>query len=234
MSSKDLENSTPTARSAAERILTLLKTRGPQKAADLGNALGITGEAARQQLMKLAADTLVEASSEARGVGRPTQVWRLSAAGNARFPDAHAELTVQLIDTIRSELGEGALERLILAREEKTRARYAAELAGLTELEERVACLADIRSREGYMAEWRAEAAERGEAAEFLLIENHCPICAAATICQGLCQTELELFGAVLGQGVQVSRVDHIIAGARRCAYRIRQNQTKSRRGKKE
>ena len=230
MSSKDLENSAPTARSAAERILTLLKTRGPQKAADLGNALGITGEAARQQLMKLAADKLLEASSEVRGVGRPTQVWRLTPAGNARFPDAHAELTVQLIDTIRSELGEGALERLILVREEKTRTRYAAELAGLTELEERIACLAEIRSREGYMAEWRAEGAE---GAEFLLIENHCPICAAATICQGLCQTELELFGAVLGQGVQVSRVDHIIAGARRCAYRITRNQTKSRRGKK-
>ena len=215
MSSKDLENSIPVTRSAAERILTLLKTRGPQKAADLGTALGITGEAARQQLMKLAADELVEASSEVRGVGRPTQVWRLTAAGNARFPDAHAELTVQLIDTIRSELGEDALERLISAREEKTRTRYAAELAGLTELEERVACLADIRSREGYMAEWQAEADG------FLLTENHCPICAAAAICQGLCQTELELFGAVLGQGVQVRRVDHIIAGARRCAYRI-------------
>ena len=228
MSSKDLENSIPVARPAAERILTLLKTRGPQKAADLGKALGITGEAARQQLMKLAADELVEASSEARGVGRPTQLWRLTAAGNARFPDAHAELTVQLIDTIRSELGEDALARLISAREEKTRSSYIAELDGITELEERVASLADIRSREGYMAEWRAEADG------FLLTENHCPICAAATICQGLCQTELELFGAVLGQGVQVSRVDHIIAGARRCAYRIKQNPTEGRRGKKE
>jgi predicted ArsR family transcriptional regulator len=215
MSSKDLENIIPGTYPAAERILTLLKTRGPQKAADLGTTLGITGEAARQQLMKLAADELVEASSEVRGVGRPTQVWRVTAAGNARFPDAHAELTVQLIDTIRSELGEDALERLISAREEKTRTRYAAELAGLTELEERVACLADIRSREGYMAEWQAEADG------FLLTENHCPICAAAAICQGLCQTELELFGAVLGQGVQVRRIDHIIAGARRCAYRI-------------
>ncbi len=215
MSSKDLENYVSVARPASERILTLLKTRGPQKAADLGTTLGITGEAARQQLMKLAADELVEASSEVRGVGRPAQVWRLTAAGNARFPDAHAELTVQLIDTIRSELGEDALERLISAREEKTRSNYIAELDGIMELGERVACLADIRSREGYMAEWQAEADG------FLLTENHCPICAAATICQGLCQTELELFGAVLGQGVQVRRVDHIIAGARRCAYRI-------------
>lgn len=226
MSSKSLENLA--AYSTAGRILTLLKTQGPQKVDDIGKALGITGEAARQQLVKLATNGLVEASSEVRGVGRPIQLWRLTAAGNARFPDAHAELTVQLIDTIRSEFGEGALARLIAVREERTRTNYGAELDGITELGERVAGLAAIRSREGYMAEWRAE----GDA--FLLIENHCPICAAATICHGLCQTELELFGAVLGQGVQVSRVDHIIAGARRCAYRITQTWTKNRRGKKE
>ena len=225
MSSKVLENST-LARSAADRILTLLKTRGPQKAADLGKALGISGEAARQQLVKLAADELVEASSQVRGVGRPIQIWRLTTAGNARFPDAHAELTVQLIDTIRSELGEDALERLIAAREEKTRTTYIAELDGITELRERVARLANIRSREGYMAEWQAEGGG------FVLVENHCPICAAATVCQGLCRTELELFGEVLGDGVHISRVEHIVAGARRCAYRITPNPVKSQKSK--
>ena len=30
----------------------------------------------------------------------------------------------------------------------------------------------------------------------FLLAENHCPICAAATACQGFCTTELDLFRA--------------------------------------
>jgi predicted ArsR family transcriptional regulator len=50
-------------RAAGERILVLLKTRGPRTAADLGTALGITGEAVRQQLVKLEADGLVEATS---------------------------------------------------------------------------------------------------------------------------------------------------------------------------
>ena len=36
----------------------------------------------------------------------------MTAAGNARFPDAHAEFTVQLIGAIRSELGEEALDRM--------------------------------------------------------------------------------------------------------------------------
>ena len=56
----------------------------------------------------------------------------------------------------------------------------------------------------------------------FLFIENHCPICAAAAACSGLCRAELELFRRTLGPDVTVERTDHILAGARRCAYRVR------------
>ena len=55
----------------------------------------------------------------------------------------------------------------------------------------------------------------------FLLVENHCPICAAAASCTGLCAKELEVFQAVLGDEVEVTRTEHIMAGARRCAYRV-------------
>jgi predicted ArsR family transcriptional regulator len=78
-----------------------------------------------------------------------------------------------------------------------------------------VARLAKIRAREGYMAEWRRD----GDG--FLLVENHCPICAAATACQGFCRSELEIFRDALGGDAEVERVEHLLAGARRCAYRI-------------
>jgi len=52
-------------------------------------------------------------------------------------------------------------------------------------------------------------------------VENHCPICAAARICQGLCREELALFHRVLGKNVRVERLSHILAGAGRCAYRV-------------
>src|SRR5690349_5848862 len=100
MSSVSLENS---VRPAADRFLVLLKTRGPQTAADLGAAAGVTAEGARQQLARLAADGLVAATAEPRGVGRPAQMWALTAAGNARFPDAHADVTAHLIRSIRTQ-----------------------------------------------------------------------------------------------------------------------------------
>jgi len=209
-----LENSQGGAQSVSDRLLTLLKTRGPQQASEAGKVLGTTGEAARQQFVKLAKEGLVEAIAETRGVGRPVQLWHLTATGNARFPDTHAELTVQLLRTVRDKLGEQAIDVLIDTREQETRINYKQAMVGAGDLQERVARLAAIRSREGYMAEWRQQ-----EDGSYLLVENHCPICAAASVCQGFCRAELSIFTEVLQ--AQVERSEHILAGARRCAYRI-------------
>ena len=83
------------------------------------------------------------------------------------------------------------------------------------DLAKKVKTLAKIREAEGYMAE--VEQVEGG----FLLHENHCPICVAATSCQGFCKSELRLFQEVLGEQAEVKRESHIVSGARRCTYRI-------------
>ncbi|WIY54462.1 transcriptional regulator [Devosia sp. YIM 151766] len=196
-----------------------LKMQGGLSAAALGEKLGTSGEAARQQLVRLAEEGLVEAHSAAAGVGRPTQIWSLTPAAQARFPDTHAALTVQLLDIVRTQLGESALDIIIAAREADTRRAYEAAIASAPDLRARVAALADLRSQEGYMAAWTEQAD-----GSLLLVENHCPICAAAIACQGFCRAELEVFRAVLGSGVEVERQDHIIAGGRRCSYTIKAN----------
>jgi predicted ArsR family transcriptional regulator len=83
-------------------------------------------------------------------------------------------------------------------------------------LPRRVQALAAMRTAEGYMAEVQAQAD-----GSFLLIEKHCPICAAAVACTGLCGKELEVFREVLGQDSTVERTEHMVVGARRCAYRV-------------
>ena len=211
MSNERLEN----IRRPAERFLRTLKTTGPQTVAELGCAAGVCGEAARQQLQRLAADGLVEATAEAKGVGRPAQVWSLTPEGDARFPDAHAELAANLIESIRTEFGESALNRLIDRRAEDAFKRYASAVSGAPDLEHRIARLAEARTREGYMAEYWAE----GDG--YVLVENHCPIRAAANACEGFCGSELNTFRRVLGPDVRVERIEHIIRGERRCVYRV-------------
>jgi predicted ArsR family transcriptional regulator len=201
--------------SPANRILILIKTDGPQLAAAIGDALGISGEAARQQLSKMAEEGLVEpVTVAAAGRGRPRQLWHLTASGNRQFPDGHAELTANLLGTLVEQLGPAALDTVISAREAETLQRYRQELSEAHDLASRVEALAGIRTREGYMADHWQEAD-----GYFMLVENHCPICAAATACAGFCRSELETFRAVLGADIE--RSEHILLGARRCAYRV-------------
>lgn len=202
----------------ADRILSTLKTRGALGIPDLAKVVNVTVEAVRQQMTKLQADGLVDAESRPTGRGRPTQIWRLTGEGHKRFPDTHAEMTVQMISAVIRVFGQKGMDQLIGAREDVMRANYTEAMRGARSLETRLARLVDIRSREGYMAEFSPE----GEG--FLLIENHCPICTAAQACTGFCRSEMQLFDEVLGPDVRVSRVEHILAGARRCAYRIEPN----------
>ena len=198
-----------------DRLLYQLKSRGPQPAATLAAAVAITPMGAHKQLQSLQAQGLVDSRDEADGPGRPKRWWSLTAAGHARFPDRHGDLAVQLLRHAAAVLGPDAVDRLIAAREQEQQAGYEAALAGLASLGARVRKLAELRSREGYMA--RAE--KHGKA--WLLVEDHCPICAAAATCQGLCRSELRIFAQCLGDGVQVERVEHVLAGGRRCAYRV-------------
>lgn len=204
------------ADTTADRILFRLKTRGPQTIAALGEAFGVTSEAVRQLLVKAEADGLVGYEDRREGRGRPKRLWRLTESGHARFPDRHADLTVGLLGAVRAEFGEAGLDRLIARREAEQLAAYQAATAKAATLEAKVRLLAELRDREGYMAEWRRE-----EDGSLTLIENHCPICAAAATCQKLCRSELSIFQAVLGRDAVVERTDHVLAGARRCAYRV-------------
>lgn len=92
---------------------------------------------------------------------------------------------------------------------------YLRELEAIPELRERIALLAKLRTWEGYMAEYE----DLGDG-RFLFIENNCPICAAAAVCQGFCRAELTVFKQVLD--AQVERVEHILDQARRCAYIVK------------
>ncbi len=202
----------------AEKILFDLKIQGPKTTAALARRLGVTSVAVRQQLARLEADGLVVRETEAGRVGRPRHVWDLSPAASARFPDAHAELAVGFLESVRRSFGEDGLQKLVEDRRRAQQEAYRRRVPGPeAPLERRVAALAKLRRDEGYMAVW-----SRSKDGTFLLAENHCPICSAARVCVGLCAAELRLFRALLGPGVAVEREEYVLDGDRRCLYRIR------------
>lgn len=201
-------------------LLEQLKQDGPQDAAALAGELGVSAMAVRQHLYALEKEGLVSFEEQARPVGRPAKLWRLTAAADRFFPDGHADLTLNLLAAMRQAFGDSGLEKLLAVRTAEQIAAYGRRVDPADPLKARLQALAGIRSEEGYMA--AVETVEEGADGGYLLVENHCPVCAAARTCQGLCASELEVFRRVLGPDVSVERGDHILAGARRCAYRVR------------
>jgi predicted ArsR family transcriptional regulator len=220
---KPLPSLDVTVSDAKRRLLELLKRQGPATPPEIAAALQLTTAAVRQHLGELEGTGLVAPSRRpVTGPGRPPSAWSLTDVANGLFPDRHADLTVELIQAMRRALGEAALEKVIDARRVDQVKAYRALLPGpRSPLRERVVALARQRTAEGYMAEAQAE-----DDGSCLLVEHHCPVCEAATVCQGLCRAELDVFRESLGRDVTVERERHLLSGDTRCVYRIRPTTT--------
>jgi predicted ArsR family transcriptional regulator len=196
-------------------IVKRLKAEGPVDSARLARRMGLTPMAVRQHLYALQREKLVTAEERKGRLGRPAKYWQLTREADRLFPDAYAELSVALIGALGDAFGEAGVQRVLASRCAAQRTAYRARIDASAPLGDKLRALAKQRTEEGYMAEVRRD----GDG--YLFIENHCPICAAASVCQGFCSTELDLFREVLGPGVAVERGEHIVSGDRRCVYRV-------------
>jgi len=204
-------------RKTRRAIAKLLKTEGPLDSAQLAKRLGLTAMAVRQHLYALQREGLVTAEERPVPIGRPAKFWHLTREADQFFPEAYAELSVALIDSVKDAFGDEGLERVLTSRCARQKTDYGKRIRPGDSLAKKLQELAKVRTEEGYMAQVRKDAD-----GSYLLVENHCPICAAANACQGFCSTELELFRSVLGPGVTVERAEHILSGDHRCVYRVK------------
>ncbi|MBV8351480.1 MAG: transcriptional regulator [Verrucomicrobia bacterium] len=210
-------NKGPNLEKTRRRIVKLLKTEGALDSMTLGARLGVSAMAVRQHLYALQDQRLVIAKERPVPLGRPVKYWELTREADRLFPEAYAELSVSLIDALTDSFGPEGLQQILEHRTKRQRAAYSALIPATMPLHKKLEQLARIRTEEGYMAEVRPRDHDG-----FLFIENHCPICAAATSCKGLCQNELLLFQSILGREVSIKRLEHIVTGERRCVYEIK------------
>jgi DeoR family suf operon transcriptional repressor len=196
-------------------LLITLRKRGEARAEELAAALDVTVSAVRQHLQGLAAADLVAHREERAGPGRPRHVYRLAPAGEALFPRAYGELTVELLDYIGDEdpeLVARAFERRRRARVERTQVR----LAGL-DFDARVAEVTRVLDEDGYLAEVEPLADGGGHR----IVEHNCAILAVAQRYGHACSSEIAFLREVLPDA-EIARVSHILAGAHACAYEVR------------
>jgi DeoR family suf operon transcriptional repressor len=208
------------------RILVFVKRRGEAAAEEIAAELAITLSGARQHLSALERDGLLEHHSARGGPGRPKHVYVLTAAGDALFPRAYAELTNELLEYVEDE-DPALLERIFDRRAQRRLLRTRARTAGLP-FPEQVRIVAEVLDEDGYLADF----ARRDDGA-FVITEHNCAVLGVALRYRHACSSELDFLQAAL-PAAEVTRIAHRINGGHVCAYLVTPGTTELSAGANE
>jgi DeoR family suf operon transcriptional repressor len=199
-------------------VLYAVRRRGEATAEQVAEQLRMTVSGARQHLSALARDGLVEAHEHPapeRRRGRRTLVYAVTAAADDLFPKAYGELTNELLGYL-ADTDPAMLDELFAKRREHRIANARARLERKRTLGAKVAELTRILDEDGYLATHEQVAPGR-----YLIVEQNCAIWAVAQRYGQACTSEIDFIRAVLPDAT-VERVQHMVAGERRCAYDVR------------
>lgn len=186
---------------------------------EVAELLDMTVSGARQHLVALAEQGLVEAIEAPRPAGARGRVrltYRVTDLADALFPKAYGALTNELLGYLDDE--DASVVDRIFGRRRDERIRRAHErLEAKGTLGAKVREVAQILDDDGYLA-----TAERTGTGAYRVVEHNCAIAAVARRYGQACSSEIEFLRAVL-PGTSVERVKHLVAGDQHCAYEIRQ-----------
>lgn len=205
--------------SSREAALHQLLRRGEATAADLAQSLGISVQVMRRHLRSLEEEHLVEASPSPDGPGRPSNRWRLSAAGHSHFHDGSEHFALGLLQslaqTLPPETIQGLMNQQALAKASDYRGRI-----GDGPLAQRLERLVEIRRAEGFVAELDRDPADPAAEA-WVISEFHCSVMRIAEEFPMVCDQELKLIGQTFPD-CQVERVHWRLEEGHSCGFRLR------------
>ncbi|HXY93958.1 MAG TPA: helix-turn-helix domain-containing protein [Acidimicrobiia bacterium] len=208
----------PTLPAGRRAVLYAVRRRGEATAEQVAEQLGMTVSGARQHLTALTRDGLIDATelaTETPKCGRRALSYSATSAADAVFPKAYGELTNELLGYV-SDRDPALLDELFAQRREHRIEAATTRLARKHGLGAKVAELTRILDEDGYLASY-----EKVTAGVYRIVEHNCAIWAVAERYGQACSSEIDFIRAVL-PGADVERVQHMVAGARRCAYEVR------------
>jgi predicted ArsR family transcriptional regulator len=193
-----------------DRILELLlKTEQPMSVQALSGALGISRNAAHQQMVSLEREGLVERAAAIRTRGRPSQGYRLSAAGKATFPRQYALLARQLLEELSRHLGPEELHQALTRIGVSLADSLRSEVRG--NADEAVSLIAGVMRELGYESH-----SIEGEAGTEIEAHN-CVFHDLAMANPAICEVDLALLRSLSGKAVEHRRC--MARGERSCRF---------------
>jgi predicted ArsR family transcriptional regulator len=188
-----------------DRILgLLLRSEDPLSVQALATRLGISRNAAHQQVSALEREGLIERDSAIRTKGRPSQGYRLSSAGSATFPRQYALIARQLLAELSQHLGPAQLNAALQ--------RIGASLADSLAVEG-----GDIASVAGLMRELGYESSTVEGSGGPEIEARNCVFHDLAMADPNICEVDLALLRAMTGRAVDHRRC--MARGERSCRF---------------
>ena len=202
--------------SSRDGVLVLLLRAGQATAAELASQLAISVQATRRHLRSLEEEGLVEASPTPEGPGRPSNHWRLTSQGQARFPNGSEHFALGLMRSLAGQLPPEAIRQLLEQQAIAKADDYRRQI-GNAPLAERLEQLVALRRGEGYVAECQPDPERPGS---WLLSEFHCSVIKIAEQFPCVCDQELQLIRHTFPD-CAVERVHWRLQGGHACGFRL-------------
>jgi predicted ArsR family transcriptional regulator len=201
-----------------KHILELLKEREGATVADLAEALEMAPVSVRHHLDILQGDNLicVERLERKGHVGRPQQVYALTADANEHFPDNFAALASGLVRQLKRVLPQEQVEAAFCSLAKDFADKLEPQLDGL-DTECRLERVTGFLNERGYLARW--ERNEDDPAGGYLLHKCNCPYAGVSDVHHELCLMDQVLVNELVGQPCR--RTQTMAEDGRCCTYRI-------------
>lgn len=199
-----------------QAILTAIKQHGPLTTKDLAGRLGVTYEAARQQLNLLEGEGWLASGLDRSlrlGAGRPASTYKLTSRGEHLYPKSYDELAVELIDALADQLGPAAVKQVLRKLAEARVEHWRPRLEGKSQGEK----LEALRSL--YLADDPFAQVEESPDGGLRLIERNCPFLSIATRRPAVCSVSVSVLSRLLG--CRVVREERFQNGDGRCVFKV-------------
>ena len=209
----DQPSDLPVFGSTKREILLILKREGQSDLQTLAERLHISKMAVHKHARELEERGVVQRVPLRGGLGRPRLALQLSSGAQALFPRAYAGVTCAALAYIEEKLGRQGVEEALRRRQTETLKSYREQVNSET-LSGRVHQLAELRDKEGYMAE-----DHQAGPIKFEILEHNCPIIAIAQDYWEACTVEREMFQRVLDANVETTH--RVVAGSNVCRFLV-------------
>jgi len=198
------------------RVLRSLLLNQKRTVNELAESVDINPISVRHHVNKLEAEGLILSEEERHGVGRPRLVFSLTPKGMEQFPQRYLQLTLKLLEQLKSKLPEKVLGNIFKEvaegiADDLTRDISLEDL----DLRERLELLQEVLTSEGFMVNLQEDEGN------FYIVEASCPYHHVGENFPEICMMDQELIAHFVSSTPE--RVECILDGDKQCKYLIKE-----------